>query len=110
MSPRQLAAVSLARAAVVTIAGAVIAVAVAIAASPLMPVGAARLAEPRSGPEANLAILGAGFAAVILLPVLAVAPSAWRAARRAGQPLGGPGRLTRPGGPGWSGLSPWPGR
>src|SRR5271165_7113541 len=56
-----LVALSLARLAVVTLAGGVIAVAVAIAASPLMPVGPARLAEPHPGVEVNLVILAAGF-------------------------------------------------
>ena len=54
-----LVALSLARLAVVTLAGGVLAVAVAIAASPLMPIGQARLAEPHPGIEVNLAILSA---------------------------------------------------
>src|SRR5271165_302973 len=83
-----LVALSLARLAVVTLAGGVIAVAVAIAASPLMPVGPARLAEPHPGVEVNLVILAAGFAAVALLPLALLAGAAWRAARAAGGPLG----------------------
>ena len=47
MTRASLAALSLARLAAVTLAGAVIAVGVAIAASPLMPIGPARLAEPQ---------------------------------------------------------------
>ena len=61
MTRGMLAAVSLARLAVVTVAGAVIAVAVAVAASPLMPIGPARLAEPDPGIEVNLAVLGGRF-------------------------------------------------
>ena len=57
-----LVALSLARLAIVTVAGGVIAVVVAIAASPLMPIGPARLAEPHPGTEVNVAVLGAGFA------------------------------------------------
>ena len=86
-----LVALSLARLAVVTLAGGVIAVAVAIAASPLMPIGPARLAEPHPGVEVNLAILGAGFAAIALLPLALLAGAAWRAAWAAGRwpgPLG----------------------
>jgi putative ABC transport system permease protein len=83
-----LVALSMARLAVVTLAGGVIAVAVAIAASPLMPIGPARLAEPHPGVEVNLAILGAGFAAIALLPLALLAGAAWRAARAAGGPLG----------------------
>jgi ABC-type antimicrobial peptide transport system permease subunit len=83
-----LVTLSLARLALVTLAGGVIAVAVAIAASPLMPIGPARLAEPHPGVEINLAILGAGFAAIALLPLALLADAAWRAARQAGGPLG----------------------
>jgi ABC-type antimicrobial peptide transport system permease subunit len=98
-----LVALSLARLAFVTLAGGVLAVAVAVAASPLMPIGPARLAEPRPGVEVNLAILGAGFAAIALLPLLLLAGAAWRAAKQAGRapgPLGvaepvQPGRRSR---------------
>ena len=78
----------LARLALVTVTGAVIAVGIAIAASPLMPIGPARLAEPDPGIEVNLAILGAGFAAIALLPLAVLVPPAWRAARQAHGPLG----------------------
>ena len=49
MTRRSLLALSAARLALVTVAGAVLAVAIAVAASPLMPIGAARLAEPDPG-------------------------------------------------------------
>jgi ABC-type antimicrobial peptide transport system permease subunit len=88
MTRARLVALSLARVAVVTLAGAVVAVAVAIAASPLMPIGPARLAEPQPGVEVDLAILGAGFAAIALLPLLVLVPAAWRAAARVQGPLG----------------------
>ena len=61
MTRARLAGLSLARVAAVTIAGAAISVAVAIAASPLMPIGRARLAEPGPGVEINVTILGAGL-------------------------------------------------
>jgi ABC-type antimicrobial peptide transport system permease subunit len=88
MSRGRLVAVSLARMATVTVAGGAIAVAVAVAASPLMPIGPARLAEPDPGIEVNLAVLGAGLAAIALLPLVLLVPAAWRAAGRAGGPLG----------------------
>jgi FtsX-like permease family len=88
MSRGKLAALSMTRLAAVTGTGSAIAVGVAIAASPLMPIGPARLAEPSPGIEVNLAILGAGFAAIALLPLILVAPAAWRAAARAQGPLG----------------------
>src|SRR5690242_2799572 len=94
----RLAALSLAGAAVVTITGAAAAVGAAIAASPLMPVGPARAAEPSPGIEVNLAILGAGFAVIAAVPLLMVAPAAVRAAAGAQGALGlaGPAEPVRP--------------
>ena len=83
-----LTALSLARVALVTVAGAAVAVAVAVAASPLMPVGPARTAEPHPGVEVNLAVLGAGAAAIALLPLVVLLPAARRAARRGARPAG----------------------
>lgn len=88
MTRVRLATLSLARVAIVTAAGAVIAVGLAVAASPVMPIGPARLAEPSPGFEVNLAILAAGFAAIAAAPLILVAPAAWRAAGRAGGTLG----------------------
>jgi hypothetical protein len=83
MGRSRLAALCLARVAIVTTAGAVAAVGVAIAVSPMMPIGPARLAEPSPGVEINLAILAAGFVLVAATPLLVVAPAALRAATRA---------------------------
>jgi hypothetical protein len=88
MTRGQLAAVSIARVGTVTVAGGCLAVAVAIAASPLMPIGPARLAEPAPGIDVNLAILAAGFAVIVLAPLAVVAPAAWTAAA---VPEGSPG-------------------
>ena len=99
MTRRGLAALSLARVTAVTAPAACLAVAVAVAASPLMPIGPARLAEPSPGVEANLALLGTGLAAIALLPVALLVPVAWRAAARAGRPpeaAGAAGRTNRP--------------
>ncbi|HTT51978.1 MAG TPA: FtsX-like permease family protein [Streptosporangiaceae bacterium] len=79
-----LAAGSLLWVGAVTMAGGLLGVGIAIAASPLMPIGLARLAEPSPGVEVNLAVLGAGLAATVLLPLLLVLPAIWRAARTAG--------------------------
>ena len=62
-------------AAVVTAAG-------AIALSPLLPIGAARRLEPSPGVEVNLAVLGIGALAAVLLLLAVVAVVAGRAARR----------------------------
>jgi hypothetical protein len=95
MPRSRLAALSLARVAAVTTAGAVIAVGIAITASPLMPIGPARSAEPGPGVEVNLAILGAGFVLIAVMPLLMVLPAALRAAGRAQGALG----LAEPTGP-----------
>lgn len=83
-----LVALSLARLAVITVGGALLAVVIAVAASPLMPVGPARAVEPAPGVEVNLAVLGAGLAAIALLPLLVLSRAAWRAATQAAGPLG----------------------
>jgi ABC-type antimicrobial peptide transport system permease subunit len=83
-----LVALSLARLAVITIGGALLAVVIAVAASPLMPVGSARAVEPAPGVAVNLVVLGAGLAAIALLPLLVLSPAAWRAAAQAAGPLG----------------------
>ncbi len=77
---RGLAAEALIRLALVTAAGGVIAVVGAVAASPLLPIGPARLAEPRPGVDADLPVLAAGFGAVTLVPLVVLAPAAWRVA------------------------------
>ena len=97
MTRGSLMVLAMARPAVVTVAGAVIAVAVAIAASPLMPIGSARLAEPDPGVEVNVAVLAAGFAVIALLPLAVLAGPAWRGVRHAaGAP--GPRAAAEPGG------------
>jgi ABC-type antimicrobial peptide transport system permease subunit len=88
MTRARLVGLSLARVAVVTLAGGAVAVAVAVAASPLMPIGPARLAEPQPGIEVNLAILAVGFAAIALLPLAVLVPAVWRAAARVQGALG----------------------
>ena len=88
MTRGALVTLSLARTAVVTGAGGLIAVGIAIAASPFMPIGAARLAEPAPGIEVNLAVLAAGFAIFALVPLAVLVPAAWGAAARPQGPLG----------------------
>jgi len=100
MTRPRLAALSLARAGTVTALGGCLAVGAAIAASPLTPIGPARLAEPAPGIDVNVAILAAGLALIILLPLAVVAPAAWRAAGAARGAYGlagpaGPPRVSR---------------
>ena len=85
---------------VVTLAGGLLGTGIAIVASPLMPIGPARLAEPSPGIAVDLAVLGAGLAVTVLVPMLLVLPSIWRAAGPGAGPLGvaeppNPGRASR---------------
>jgi hypothetical protein len=66
----------------------VAAVAVAVAASPLMPIGPARFAEPAPGVDVNVPILAVGFVVIAAAPLLLLIPGAVRAAAR---PPGAPG-------------------
>ena len=81
MTHRELWAVGLVRTGIVAVAGAALAVGLAVLASPLFPIGLAQAAEPAPGLDVNLALVGAGFVAVSLLVLLAGAISSWRAAR-----------------------------
>jgi putative ABC transport system permease protein len=81
LSRRQLVLVPMARALIVGLSGAVAAVAVALALSPLTPIGLARRAEIHPGLSVNLAALGIGFVAVVGVVLLRALLPAWRAAR-----------------------------
>jgi ABC-type antimicrobial peptide transport system permease subunit len=80
MTRRQLFAASMAETAAATVAGALGAVAIAIAASPLTPIGPARLAEPHPGVSVNAGVLVAGAAAIVVLLAARAAVTAWRLA------------------------------
>ena len=99
MTRRSLLALSAARLALVTVPGALLAVVIAVAASPLMPIGAARVAEPDPGVQADVAVLVIGFAVIAVAPLALLAWPAARAVSHAMGPLGvaepGAGR-TRP--------------
>lgn len=64
----------------VALTGSAVAVAVAVAASPTMPIGFARQIEPDRGVSADWLVLGLGFAVMVALVVAWAALSAWRAA------------------------------
>jgi hypothetical protein len=93
MGRHQLFWLAVLRASVVSLAGGCIAVLISVAASPLMPIGPARLAEPDPGVQVNLAILGIGLVTMAALPVLVIASVAWRVAQAGrgqhGQPVTG---------------------
>lgn len=81
MTRRQLFALGLARVAPVGLAAGALAVAVAVALSPLAPIGAARTAEPDPGLALDTLVLGLGGAATAALVLLAALVPAWRASR-----------------------------
>jgi hypothetical protein len=84
----QLIGVALVRAAVIGAGGAVIAVATAVALSPLTPIGLARRAELRPGVAADPAVLAPGALAVVALVAGCATVAAWRAARAPATALG----------------------
>jgi len=96
MTPARLFGLSLARVAAVTAGGALLGVGFAIVASPAMPIGAARLAEPQPGVQVDFAALAVGLAVTLLAPLALMLPVAWRLAS---SPAGSPGGAG-PGGPG----------
>jgi hypothetical protein len=85
-SRAQLFSLGIARAAIIGIAAACVAVPVAVLLSPLTPVGLARIAEPDPGFAADGVPLAAGAVLVALLTVLASAVPAWAATRTATRP------------------------
>ena len=80
MTRRQLFAASLLEVTAATVTGAAGAVAIAIAASPLTPIGPARLAEPDPGVSVNIAVLAVGAVAIVVLLAARVSVTAWRQA------------------------------
>jgi ABC-type lipoprotein release transport system permease subunit len=84
MTRRELFAAAMARVGIISVVGAAVGVIAAALASPLMPIGPAKLAEPHPGFAVNVAILGIGFITTTVLFIAAAAYPAWRAARDAG--------------------------
>ncbi len=69
------------RAAMVAVLGGLLALVLAIALSPLTPIGAARTAEPDPGLRLDTFVLGVGVVAVVLAVLALAAIPAWRDAR-----------------------------
>ena len=78
LTNRQLWSINLMQVAVVAVVGASIAVVFSVLASPIMPLGAARVAEPSSGVDVDAAVLGLGFVAMVVLLFAVVAWPSWR--------------------------------
>jgi hypothetical protein len=96
MTRRQLAVLAVLRCAVIGAAGAILATGLAIALSPLTPIGLARTAEPAPGfAYDTLVLVGALAGITVIAAALALWP-AWRAATAATTLRGGdPGGLSR---------------
>ena len=79
MSRGQLVMACATRAALIGTAGGVAGVALAVALSPLLPVGLARVAEPRPGADVDVLVLTTGLLAAIGVSVACSVWSGWRA-------------------------------
>jgi hypothetical protein len=80
---RQLFALAMVRVVLIAVGGAALAVLLAIALSPLLPIGAARIAEPHPGVAVDALVLVLGALALIVAVVAVAIVPAWQAARRA---------------------------
>ena len=88
-----LLAIGLLRAAMIGVAGAAAGALAALALSPALPVGLARVAEPYPGVHADGPVFGLGAVAAVLVTVAATAWPTWRAASTAPVvPAGAAGR------------------
>ena len=83
LTPGQRLVVSVSPALAIGVVAALTALAVAVAASPLMPIGAARAAEPDPGVDLNGPIVGSGLLAIVIAAVTIGAVSARPGARHA---------------------------
>lgn len=79
--PNQLFGLGMVRAAAIAVAGTAGALALAVAVSPLTPVGEARAAEPDHGFIFDGLVFGLGAAAIVVVVLLLAAYPAWRASQ-----------------------------
>ena len=82
MTDSQRVGVAVLRGVLVGVGAAVVAVAGAVAWSPLTPVGLARQAEPGPGVELNVAVLAVGGAAIAIVMTARAALAGWQLVRR----------------------------
>jgi hypothetical protein len=79
---RELALMAMARAAVIAAVGALVATGLAVALSPLFPLGLARTAEPDPGIRVDGMALALGAGAILVAVALLAGFAAWRSSRR----------------------------
>jgi len=98
MGRNQIFALGLAQVGVPVVGGAVLAGLIAVAASPLMPIGPARVAEPNPGVAFDWALLAIGAAGIVVAFLVRVAWPAWRLAggRASAEGTGEPSGAGRP--------------
>jgi hypothetical protein len=87
----QLMAAGLSRAALIGAVAGAVAVLLAVALSPVFPVGLAGVAEPYPGLDADFPVLAAGVFLTLLLVVAAAARPTWRSTGRRAGPAPAPG-------------------
>lgn len=80
----QLGGLRLCKAGTIAVLGTLCSVMIAVALSPVFPVGLAKVAEPDPGIDVDPFVLGLGAPAVFVATIALVAGSAWRAHRTAG--------------------------
>ncbi|HXN60189.1 MAG TPA: FtsX-like permease family protein [Acidimicrobiales bacterium] len=85
LNHRQLWCISLMQVAVMAAVGALLAFVIAVLASPIMPLGPARVAEPSPGISVDGAVLGIGFLCILVALIAAVAVPSWRLSSKAGE-------------------------
>lgn len=88
MTRRQLVIMTVTRTVTVALGGGVLAAVLAIASSPLTPIGPARLAEPHPGVSVNVAMLVGGVGVLVVLLAAVTAWPTWRAAAASSGVLG----------------------
>jgi FtsX-like permease family len=78
LNHRQLWCVSVMQVAAMAAVGALLALVGAVLASPIMPLGPARVAEPNPGFDVDGAVFGLGFVCIVVVLTAAVAVPTWR--------------------------------
>jgi ABC-type antimicrobial peptide transport system permease subunit len=78
LTDRQLWCMNLLQVAAVAVLGAAVAVVLGVCLSPIMPLGAARVAEPNPGISVDVVVLGLGFVAIAVLLTAVLAWPSWR--------------------------------
>jgi ABC-type antimicrobial peptide transport system permease subunit len=82
MTRQQLLAAAIGRAMLIGVVAGLVATVLAVALSPVFPIGLARFAEPHPGVDINTAVLATAFAATLVGVAACAAWPAWRSVRR----------------------------